>query len=303
MRSFFRMMKFAFQGILRNFWLSFVTTTVFLLTLVTINTVITLNVLADAAIRSVEDRVHVQIYFMPGTTPATEAAVSGYLSGLSEVKEVIVIPADQALAEFKAKHAKDADILAALEEIGANPLGDALKVTARSPQDFPFILQAVETPEFAPHIREKDAEDYQAVVDGLTVLSERVRVGGLVLALFFALIATLIVFNTVRVAIYIHRDEIAVMRLVGARDWFIRGPFFFEVVVYSAIATLLMGGILAVSLALWEPYVQAFFAGTEVRLSSFYLDNAFILFGVQFGGLVLLSVGTSALAMRKYLRV
>ena len=123
------------------------------------------------------------------------------------------------------------------------------------------------------------------------------------LAIFFALIATLIVFNTVRVAIYIHRDEIAVMRLVGARDWFIRGPFFFEVVFYSFVAAVLMGGIIAASLALWEPYIQAFFAGTEVKLSSFYIDNAFILFGAQFFGLVILSVGTSALAMRKYLRV
>jgi cell division transport system permease protein len=303
MRSFFRMVKFAFQGIFRNFWLSFVTTTVFLLTLFTINAVIVLNVLADAAIKSVEDRVHIEIYFVPGTTSAQEAAVSGYLTGLPQVKEVLVIPADKALEQFKDRHARDPEILAALEEIGVNPLGDALKVTASSPEDFTFILQAVETPEFSPYIREKDAEDYQTVVEKLTNLSEKVRLGGFVMALFFALIATLIVFNTVRVAIYIHRDEIAVMRLVGARDWFIRGPFLAEVIIYSFVATVLMGGVIALSLYFWEPNIQAFFAGTDISLSKFYLDNALLMFSSQFLGLVLLSVVTSAMAMRKYLKV
>jgi len=297
------MIKFAFQGIFRNFWLSFVTTSVLLLTLVTINAVIMLNVLANAAIKAVEDRVHVEIYFVPGTTQAVEQNVAGYLTGLAEVREVIVVPEEEALRAFKLRHANDPEILAALEEIGSNPLGDALSVTARSPEDFPFILAAVETPEFAASIREKDAEDYKGFIESLTALSTKIRLGGLALAGFFALIAILIVFNTVRVAIYVHRDEIAVMRLVGARDWFIRGPFFLEVIVYSATATLAMAGLLAVALALWEPYIKAFFVSAELSLSSYYWSNAVVIFGGQFCGLVLLGVLTSALAMRKYLRV
>jgi cell division transport system permease protein len=297
------MFTFAFQGTIRNFWLSFVTTTVFVLTLITINAVILLNVIAASAIQSVEDRVHVEIYFNPGTSPEIEQSVRGYLSGLTQVREVILIPAEQALADFKAAHANDPEVLAALEEIGANPLGDALRVSAYGPEDFPFILEAVDTPEFSPYIREKGTADYQDIVQSLTSLSQKVRVGGLILASFFAMIAVLIVFNTIRVAIYVHRDEIAVMKLVGAHDWFIRGPFFIEVIGYSAVATVVMAGILFSSLSLWDPYIRSFFTGVNLELQTFYLKNILLLFGSQFIGLAVLGVATTALAMRRYLKV
>lgn len=297
------MVTFAFQGIFRNFWLSFITTTVFVLTLVTINSVILLNVIAKAAISSFEDRVHVEIYFNPGTSIEVQQSVQGYLSSLPEVRDVVVIPADVALEQFKARHADDPELLAALEELGENPLGDALRVSADSPEDFPFILEAVETPEFAPYIREKGAADYEEVVNVLVSLSNKVHAGGLALASFFALIAVLIVFNTIRVAIYVHRDEIAVMKLVGAHDWFIRGPFFVEVVVYSAVATVIMAGILAGTLSIWEPNIRDFFTGVDLEISRFYISNAPLLFGSQFLGLVILSVVASSLAMRKYLKV
>lgn len=303
MRSLFRMVRFAFQGIFRNFWLSFVTTSVFMLTLLTVNMVITLNVIANAAIASAEERVFVYVYFLPGTSAESEAAVSGYLSSLSQVREVVLITADEAEADFRARHEHDPEVLAAYDELGENPFGDAFQVKADSASDFPFILEAVRTPEFAPLIRDTDTQDYEVYAERLTTYSEKVRLGGLILASFFALIAVLIVFNTIRVTIYIHRDEIAVMRLVGAHDWFIRGPFFLEVVLYSAAATVLVGsGIMALLLAS-ESQITNLFLGTDVGLTAFYSSHAVLLFGGQFIALSLLSTATSALAMRKYLKV
>jgi cell division transport system permease protein len=303
MRSFFRAIKFAFQSIFRNFWLSFVTTSVFLLTLITVNAVLLMNVVGQATIHSIESRVHVDIYLKKGTSPDTQAAIRGYLTGLAQVKEVIAVPADEALVDFKAKHADDPDILAALEEIGSNPLGDTLRVSARSPADIPFILKAVNTPEFAPHIEETGQSDYEQVVKSLTSLGDKVRYGGLIVAGFFAVIALLMVFNTVRVAIYVHRDEIAVMRLVGAHDWFIRAPFLIEGIIYSFVATVVVAGLMYGLLKVWQPAINAFFTGVDLDLLGFYYQKGPVLFLLEFLTLSFLSMATAFMAMRKYLKI
>lgn len=303
MRSIFRTIKFALQSIFRNFWLSFVTTSVFLLTLITVNSVIIMNVVGESTIRSVESRVHVDIYLKKGTSPDMQSAIRGYLTGLGQVKEVISVPADEALIDFKAKHAGDADILAALEEIGSNPLGDTLRVSTKTPADIPFVLQAVNTPEFSPHIEETGQADYEAVVKSLTSLSDKVRYGGFIVAGFFAVIALLMVFNTVRVAIYVHRDEIAVMRLVGAHDWFIRAPFLVEGILYSLVATVVVAGLMYGLLNVWQPAINAFFSGVDLNLLGFITEKGPVLFVLEFVALSLLSMVTASMAMRKYLKI
>jgi cell division transport system permease protein len=302
MRAFFRMVKFAFQGIFRNFWLSFVTTSVLFLTLLTINAVIILNVLATASVRAIEDRVQVELYFVPGTSEDVVKSVRGYLIGLPQVKDVATVSAEEALVSFRERHANDAEILAALDEVEGNPFGDALRVQAENPEDFPFILEAVNSPEFSQYIKDKDYADYQTVIDRLSVFTERIRLGGIGLAAFFGLISVLIVFNTIRVAIYTHRDEISVMKLVGAKDWFIRAPFLLEAVIYAFAATMIMGIALVLVLFSFEPFVSRFFSGVSVSLSRFYLENGIMLFFAQWAGLSFLGVITTAGAVRKFLR-
>lgn len=303
MRSFFRVIRFAIQSMMRNFWLSFVTVSVFLLTLLTVNAVIILNVLADASVKSVESRVQVTVYFNQDASPETVKSVQGYLLGLSQIKEASYISADEALVAFKETHKSDPVILAALDEVDGNPLGQALKIRAYNAADFPFILQALETPEYTPFIKEKDYKDYTAAIATLSDFSEKVRLGFFGMAGFFGFIAMLIVFNTIRVAIYVHRDEIGIMKLVGANDWFVRGPFAVESIFYALLATALMAGIIAITLTFANPLIISFFNGVDVNLISYYTTNAIPLFLTQFGALAFLGLGTTAFAMRRYLRV
>ncbi len=304
MRSFFRLFKFAGQNILRNFWLSFVTTTVLLLTLLTVNMLLVLNILAGAAIGSVQDTVQVGVYFNAGTSEEIQKSMYGYLAALPQVKEVTIVPAEQSLEAFRELHANDPEILAALDIVGGNPIGDSLLISARNPEDFEFILKAIDSsPEYGKYIREKNFSDHQNAIQRLTVFSDKVKWGGLALAAFFAFISVLIVFNSIRVAIYVHRDEIAVMKLVGARDWFVRGPFILEALVYSAIATALMGGTVALLLQFLEPQIASFFTGININLSQYYWQNALAIFGLQFLALAALSTLTTLFAMRKYLKI
>lgn len=303
MRTIARIIKFSLQSIWRNLWLSFVTLTIFVLTLITVNAVLFLNVTVDSAIASVEDKVQVSVYFNPGTSASIEQSVRGYLLGLPQVKTIDAITADEALATFKENNAADPSVLAALDEVGGNPFGDALVISARSPEDFTFILEAVKRPEYVGSIKETDYTDYQDVITRLSSFADRLRVGGLALAGFFALISILIIFNSIRIAVYVHRDEIAIMKLVGAHDWFVRAPFLLESVFLSLLATAVVAtGVLAAARALDVPFMR-YFGEVHVSVWQYFSTHAVELFGMEFIALAVLSLLTTFVAMRKHLRV
>ncbi len=119
----------------------------------------------------------------------------------------------------------------------------------------------------------------------------------------FLLIAVLIIFNTVRIGIYIHKEEITIMRLVGASSWFIRAPFFLESILYSLFATLLVIGVLAPILSFIEPYLSNYFNGANVALIDYFTINGLAIFGSQFVIMSVLSILSSWVAMRRYLHI
>jgi cell division transport system permease protein len=295
--------KFTGQSLWRNAWLSLITLTIFVLTLMTVNAVLLVNVVTSSAIKAVQDEVQVAVYFVPGTSEEMQKSVRGYLLGLSQVKTVEVITADQALQNFKEKNAGDPTVLAALDEVGGNPFGDAVVVSAKSPDDFAFILEAVKTPEFAPSIKKTDYTDYQAMIDKLTLFTDKLRLAGLVLAGFFGLISMLIIFNAIRIAIYVHREEIAIMKLVGAQDWFIRAPFLFEAVFLSLLATGIMTGVVLASTKALDVPLMQYFGQANLSLWSYFSSNAVVIFGGEFLTLSALSILTTVFAIRKHLRV
>ncbi len=301
--SWYRVSKFTAQNILRNFWLSFISLTIFLLTLLTINTMILINVLASAALQSVERKVEVSLYFTPDASENTVKSAQGYLLGLSQVRDVKLISADESLAIFTERHQNNPTILSSLSEVGSNPFGASLIISAVSPDDFPFILEAMDTPEYAPLIKEKDFTDYALIIERIKTLSSRVKMGGVALSVFFTLIAVLIIFNTIRVAIYVHRDEIAIMKLVGANDWFIRGPFLLEALLYSLLAVGVIAGSMLFLTVSFEPYVASYFGDIDISVASYFRNNALYIFGSQFLALSFLSLLTTMYAMRRYLRV
>lgn len=302
MRTLARIIKFSFQSIWRNLWLSFVTLTIFVLTLITVNAVLFLNMTASAAIASVQDQVQVAVYFNPGTSDGIEQSVREYVLGLPQVRTIEVITADQALASFRDRHAADPSVLAALDEVGENPFGDALLVSAYSPEDFAFILEAIQRPEYVGSIKETDYTDYQDVITGLSAFVSRIRWGGLGLAAFFTLISVLIIFNSIRIAVYVHRDEIAIMKLVGAHDWFVRAPFLLESVLLSLFATAIVGaGVLVSSRAFDAPLAK--YLEVDVGIWEYFSENAAAVFGAEFIALAILGLLTTFVAMRRHLRV
>lgn len=298
-----RSIRFAFQSFGRNFWLSLITVSMLALTLVTINLLLVLQVVATKAVSFAEERIEVSVYFYPATTEEKIKGASGYLQGLPQVRDVQVITADEALARFKERHAADATILAALDEVGGSPFGPTLVIKARQAADFQLILDSLENPQFRDDIREKDFSSYEDIVNRIRATTERVQLFGMGLAAVFLLIAILIVFNTVRIALFVHREEIAIMKLVGATNAFVRSPFLIECFLYSLLAVGIVAGIVFPTVAAIDPGLSAFFGGESVGLLAYFQTNWLAIFGIQLAVLTVINMVSTTLAMRKYLKV
>ena len=152
------------------------------------------------------------------------------------------------------------------------------------------------------YIKEQDFTDYEMVIAKIESLNKKIGYAGFALAGLFLLIAIMIIFNTIRVAIYVHRDEIGIMKLVGANNWFIRGPFILEALLYSFCATILMVGITFGILGISKVQITGYFGDASESIFSYFQENALFIFGWQFLALAILSLLTTAFAMRKYLK-
>jgi len=298
-----RIVKFGLQNFRRNIWLSLATVSMLVLTLVTVNVLVTFNVVTQTAIASVEEKIDITVYFEEATEETVVAGAQAYLLGLSQVRDVVRVTPDMALERFREIHADDEDVLSALSEVGENPFGFSLIVTARDANDFPFILAALEHPSFSQQISQKDFEDYEAIISSINRATNSIRLFGMTLSAIFLIISILIVVNTVRVAIYVHREEIAIMRLVGASSGFIRAPFWFEALFYSFLATVATAVIAYPVLTVFERYADQFFFPHDAGVFAFYLEHGWQIFLIQFAVLAMINVFSTSLAMRKHLQV
>lgn len=298
-----RIVKFAWQNFWRNGWLSLVTITILVLALLNANALIVLNVIGQRAVEAVESKLDLSVSFKPDTSEDLIAEARGYLAGLSQVRTITYLTPEEALVAFKEDFANDPEVLASLEEIDGNPLGAELIITAHDPNDFAFIVEALQHPQFASSIEETDYDDYQTMIDKINATTRQVQNGGIVVGTIFTLIALLIVFNSIRVAIYTHREEIAIMRLVGASGFFVRAPFLVEAFFYTFIALLITAAIVYPLLTVIEPSLNTFFGTTQTGLVSFYKQNALVLIGVEFATFAVLTILSTSLAMNRHLKV
>lgn len=301
--SFFRVIKFSGQKAWRNVWLSLITLTMMVLTLVTVTVLIFANVITNASIKYVEERIEVSVYLEPVIPEERLSSTVGYLKTLPQVRDVSVITSDEAYERFSLRHAGDEAILASLKEVEENPFGPTLVIRAYKTDDFPFIIEALDNPQFRDYVRDKDLTDYTQIIDRMRNVTDKVRLVGIILSSVFLLISLLVVFNTVRMGIFIHREEISIMKLVGASNWFVRAPFFLEAIGASVLATAIVAAVSFPILQILDARLIQFFDGQAVHLVDFYLSNAALIFGGEVLALSVVTLVSSWFAMRRYLHV
>lgn len=298
--SFIRILKFAVQNFFRNFWLSFVTLTILFLALSSVNLLVMVNLFADTSASVIENQIDVTVYFKPTIKEEQVLNVQSYLNTVDGVKDVTYVSPQEALELFKIKHQKEDKVLSALDELGDNPLGATLVIQANDPTKYEFIISELEGERFNGMIASKDFEDYRLMIDRISSITKTVSLGMTIAAIVFALISILIVFNTIRVAIYTHRDEIKVMKLVGATHSFILAPYIIEGVLFAALGVVLSMIIIYPVLGLVQPYLDNFFGQDVINVVGYFSVNFAKIFGFQFLGSALITATASYLATKKY---
>jgi cell division transport system permease protein len=224
-----------------------------------------------------------------------------YLTSLPQTESVQVITAEQALAAFKERNKNNQKVLDALNELPGNPLGAELVLKAHDTADYPFLLDAVRNPQYLPFIHASSYEDHREAIAWIQDAARSLRLFGSALVAIFAFFGLLAAFNAIRVAIYTQREEIAIMRLVGASSSFIRWPFVLEGVWLVAFASLLTAGAVAFAIMYGEPRLEQFF-GMDTGLVSFYQSQWLVLIGIEFGTMAILSALVSWIAAGRYIK-
>lgn len=302
MPSFFRIIKFAFQDIARNLGLSAMTVFILLLMLLSINTLWSMDVMTKEAMRLVKDQINISFYLAPTIPDKSVSEIKSYLATFSEITQIDILTRDQVLQSFKTRHQFSAEVLSALSELGGNPFGPTLVVKTKEPGDYRKIIQAVSVPEYDPLIEGKSFEGHEEALDRIQTITNRIERVGLGLSILFALISFLIIFNTIRVAIFTQRMEISIKRLVGANNWFIRGPYLLESFIFTIVSVGLTMLVMYFATRYLDRYVSVVFSN-GFSLTNYYSSHMLYLFGIQTIAVLLLTVFSSSLAMRRQLKV
>jgi len=299
---FIRIIKFSFQDIFRNIWLSLVTIIILILSLFTINTLLVVKLIGNAAIKTIKDKIDVNLFLKTSASEDEIMALKAKISSFPNVKEVIYISKEDAFKNFKNKHKDNSEITEALNELGKNPLSPSLVIKPVNLESFDSLINNLYGIE-NEIIESQNFTNYKLLLNKINNITEKVSKAGLILSCIFIFITILVVYNSVRVAIYTHRREITIMKLVGASNLFVQMPYLLSGIFYALISVLAIMLILYPFINLLQPYLETFFIGYNINLIDYYYNNIFKIFGIQFIFASIINIFASLLAVKKYSKV
>jgi len=302
-----RILRSGFVGFWRNGVVSLASTLVMAFALFVIGALIFLGAMLDSSLAQIKDKVDINVYFVLSASENDILDLKDQVAVLPEVESVEYISRKDALEEFRLRHEDDQLIIQALDELNDNPLGAQLNIKAGDPSQYESIATFLEDESALGRgsggqiIDSINFFQNRTAIERLTEIIDSLETLSFFVALVLIVLSVLITFNTIRLAIFTSKDEIAVMKLVGASNIYTRGPFVIEGIMSGVIAGLI-AIILFYPLTFWiGPATETFFGG--ISLFDYYLNNfgqIFILmlfFGSLLGGV------SSYLAVRRYLKV
>jgi len=297
-----RIIKFSLQDIIRNIWLSIVTITILILALFSINMLLVVRVISQTAIDAIKDKVDVSLYLKPETEEDKIMALKAKVSNLNEVKEVTYISKAEALEFFREKNKNNPEILQALRELGKNPLTPSLVIKPKNTESVNELINSLNNIE-DEIIESRNFTDHKLMLNKINSITNKVNEVGMLVSLIFIFTTLLVVYNAIRVAIYTHRKEINIMKLVGASNPFVYMPFLLSGLIYTFVGIMVIVVVFYPFLGLLQPYLEAFFIGYNVNIVSYFNANFIKIFGLEFIGVALINILASFIAVRKYAKV
>ena len=300
-----RIMRAGFVGFWRNAYVSLASVFVITVALFVIGSTMFLDQLLTTSLSTLQQKVDINVYFVPTASQDDIDAIRTAVGALPDVATVTYTSREDALEEYRARNQNDEIAMQALAELDDNPLGANLAIQAKETSQYESIARFLEekrelAAQQTPVIDEINYARNKESIDALTAIIGAVEQASFAVMIVLIVAAVLITFNTIRLAIYTAREEISIMRLVGASNMFIRGPFMLQGVMYGFVAGVFSLLIFYPILVWLGPLTESFF---EFNLFTYFVSNFSYIFGVLIGIGVVLGLVSSLLAVARYLRV
>lgn len=300
-----RIFKSGVTSFFRNSFISFATVLIMTVTLIIIGSVMFMSAMLTNVLDQVRDKVDVNVYFVVDAPEIEILEFKDKVEDLPEVSYVTYTSREEALALFRERHKDDQLTLQALDELGDNPLGASLAIKAVEPSQYESIATFLNSDPVLGGADTSIIDDVnyfqnKIVIERLNSITDAIERIGIMLALVFVIASVVIAFNTIRLAIYSAREEIKVMRLVGASNMYVRGPFVIEGILYGVSATIITLIFFYPITFYFAEYTQAWLGG--VNLFEYYTTHFGFIFISLLATGVVLGVFSSFLAVQKYLK-
>lgn len=305
MINLFRVFKFALQGFFRNFWLSVVTITIMLMAVLSVTLLMSMDYIKETTIKSVENQIDILVEIKTDVSREEIESFVVELDDLDEVDDIVIVTPEQNKKLFL-EHNTDEKVKEVLNiyEENENPFSYSLAIKAYKLSQYSNILNFVNQEKYSNLVEASDIDTHEEIISKINSIANFLNKYSWYIAFIFLLISVIVIFNTIRISIYTRRDEITIMKLVGAGNAFVRVPFILESIFYALTAVLIVIAISYPLVNLIQPSLNAYFQGDQViNLSSYFKNNFVEIFVYQLIVLVVLNVISTAIAVKRYLKV
>ena len=239
-----RIVKYGTRGFSRNIWLSSAATVVMAITLIILFVTVVASVILTNTAEMMKDKIDITIYLKPSTSQKELGMLTDEIKKDSNVKSVETSTAEEEYEKFLVENGDNEEILNILDDEMTKMMIEKMQATMRikvyNVDNLDSIKEIVENGEVFREYTDKEMpptyDVNRAEINTITSWARMARTGGIILAAVFLVISILIIFSTIRMAIFSRREEIYMMKLVGADRSFIRGPFLIEAEICGIIA-------------------------------------------------------------------
>ncbi|RYX78379.1 ABC transporter permease [bacterium] len=299
--TFVRMCRYGVNNFSRNAWLTIAATAVMTVTLLIVFMTLTARQVLVDTVAQIREKVDVSIYVKTETTPEQAKEVQEKLEKLDSVVRVNYTSPEQAKTEFSDAEKGDEGTISALSE-ATNKLPGTFSISLKDLNDSTELQKFVKEDELYKQIQGQQPTFNNGIIQTIgkwVGFAEKIGIGASVL---FIAISSLIIFNTIRMAIFNRKEEIQMMKLIGADRSFIRGPFIVEAVMYGFIAALLATALgVAIMYTAREPLLSYGIA-VQTTIDAMMTYLGFVLLGMIVTGAII-GITSSLMATRKYLKL
>lgn len=302
MNSLTRIIKSGFISFYRNGWLSVAATGIVTFALVLVSTFVLLLLLGSSVIKNIQQKIDVEVFFKDDAKVADIITIQDQLKQNPNAQSVRYISKKEALEIYKGQNDRNQKLLDQISE-EENPLPASIQVKAKNPDDLDAFNQTLESDFAAPLIESRSDKENRDIIQRLQRIVSFIRSLGLFISLVVLTFAVLVVFNTIRITIFSRREEIEIMRLVGASNWYIRGPFIIEGIFYGVIATAIAMLIVYLVVLAFGPALSSYLRDINEDVPAYFRANFAIILGVQLLTGIGVGVISSLIAIRRHLKV